>query len=463
MLSVLIRAVDHDEGQYVAAIALERTGLEYRDFAYLQTPLQPLLLGPLSYLPAGWLFVAARAVNGLFGLVTLLLLFLGPRSRASEGATLIALAALLCTDSFLLASSLARNDALAMALLASAIPLLLAAIDTKSASMSSLAGLVLGLAASTKISFALPAAGAALFIIFRGRRFGFLVVSNFVAGVLAGLLPCLILGAIAPAEFGFDVLHYNIEGPRQWWSSLGQGGEFYPMSRLLKLTAQAALGSVIVALVGAILDRRKTDDRSVLNYMIFGGLIAAYLPVPALPQYLVPLLPPLFARFAFALDAVPPVPKKGLVVFAAVGSVAGLISSFVVHFSRMQMTDGLEIGQEVAGLARGGQVVTLSAEYIAGDGLSLDRRFASGPFLYRTQGALAQLAETQGRAVSVDFLQRDLNAHPPAVILVGQERGPSGKHFPSGLDQTLIKWASQSRYRKVRLQHDFVAFVQSAS
>jgi hypothetical protein len=66
-LSLLTRPISHDEGQYVGAIALMRSGLPYRDFAYLQTPLQPLLLAPLSFLSAGWLLVGARVANALFG------------------------------------------------------------------------------------------------------------------------------------------------------------------------------------------------------------------------------------------------------------------------------------------------------------------------------------------------------------------------------------------------------------
>ena len=49
MLTVAaFRPIDHDEGQYVGAVAMMRFGLPYRDFAYLQTPLQPLLFAPLA-------------------------------------------------------------------------------------------------------------------------------------------------------------------------------------------------------------------------------------------------------------------------------------------------------------------------------------------------------------------------------------------------------------------------------
>ena len=45
----LIIPSDHDEGQYVAAAHFVANGLRpYRDFPYLQTPLQPYLTAPLA-------------------------------------------------------------------------------------------------------------------------------------------------------------------------------------------------------------------------------------------------------------------------------------------------------------------------------------------------------------------------------------------------------------------------------
>ncbi|HEX8842850.1 MAG TPA: hypothetical protein VF757_11195, partial [Sphingomicrobium sp.] len=110
--SIIVRAINHDEGQYVAAIAMMRGGWPYLDFSYLQTPLQPLLLSPLSLLPAGWLLVAARCANGLFALATLALVYRAVRDRLEPGSAIVAVAAFACTEAFLLASSLARNDAL---------------------------------------------------------------------------------------------------------------------------------------------------------------------------------------------------------------------------------------------------------------------------------------------------------------------------------------------------------------
>ncbi len=71
LVIMLATPVDHDESQYVAAVAMMRTGLPYRDFAYLQTPLQPLLFAPFALLPPGWLVAGLRLANGLCALGTL--------------------------------------------------------------------------------------------------------------------------------------------------------------------------------------------------------------------------------------------------------------------------------------------------------------------------------------------------------------------------------------------------------
>src|SRR5260221_12267823 len=64
----LMRPLSVDESQYVAATALAGQGLlPYRDFAYLQTPLQPLAFAPLQWLFAGHLLLAMRIANASLG------------------------------------------------------------------------------------------------------------------------------------------------------------------------------------------------------------------------------------------------------------------------------------------------------------------------------------------------------------------------------------------------------------
>ncbi len=458
-VSALVRAINHDESQYVAAIALTSHALPYRDFAYLQTPLQPLLMSPLSLLPPGWVIIGARAVNAALALLTILILSRCLGARTPRWAALVAVAGLLCTGPFLLASSLARNDALAMVLLAAALPPLLAAIEAPTTARLALGGAMLGLAASAKLNAALPAAGAGLFFLLRSRVYGARALLAFSGGLLAGLLPTLILASTAPSAFRFDVFDYNLEAPVQWWTSIGQSAELHPLGRLVKLVGQAALGSTLVALIGLAVDRRRTNERRFLDFMIAGGLVAAFLPVPALMQYLVPLLPPLFVRFALALDGARPRARSILLFLTVLGSIAGLASSLIVRFAGLELARSPVYGARVAALAGGADVVTLSAEYVAGDGLSLDRRFAAGPFLYRTRGALAQRAEAKGHAVVLDALDRTLMSSPPRVIVVGAERQPFLPDFPHGLDQPIVDWGRAHGYKTVDLGGGLQALV----
>lgn len=450
-LSALVRAVNHDESQYVAAIALMGRALPYRDFAYLQTPLQPLLMSPMALLPPGWIIIGARAANAALGLFTALFLNRGLTGRSSSWAALIALAALLCTAPFLLASSLARNDALAMALLAAALPPLLSAVASPKLARFALGGALLGLAASAKLNAALPAAGAGLFVLLRFRVYGVRVLLAFGAGLLVGLLPVFIMASIAPGAFRFDVFDYNLEAPVQWWTSISQSVELNPVHRLFKLIGQASLGSVLVALIAIGVDPRKTEERRLLDLMIGGGLLAAFLPVPALMQYLVPLLPPLFVRFAMALDGARPRARRIVLILTALGSIAGLTDGLIVRFAGLELIRSVSYGRRIAALAGGGDVVTLSAEYIAGNGISLDPRFATGPFLYRTRGRLGEHAEASGHAVIVESVDRSLTSRPPAAILFGAESTVFMPDFPHGLDQPIVDWGRAHRYRGVAL------------
>ena len=466
VFSILIRAINHDEGQYVAAIAMMRHGWPYLDFAYLQTPLQPLLLSPLSLLPAGWLLVAARAANGLFALATLALVYSAVRTRVEPRSALIAIAAFGCTEAFLLASSLARNDALPMLLIAGTIVALLRAVDRKSdAAALAIAGLLLGLATSAKINAAMPAAGAALFVLLRARRFGLDGVNAFGLGALVGLVPMAALALAAPDRFHFGVFTYSLQAPQQWWAAVGRAADLDPLNRLGNVIALAFRGATPFAVAAAAIDRRRSDERLLLDLMIVGGLIGAYLPEPPFTQYLVPLLPALFARFALALDG----PSRGwhrpILILAVIGSISGLAYTGV-HAARTIKRGGsdlvfaVEQGREVARLAAGRPIATLSPEAFAGADTNIEAGFVTGPFLFRTSNELSAEVLRLGSSPNWQRIDRALNARPPAVIVTGREAKRWPPLFPAGLDAPMIAWAQAHGYARVPLPGSSTAFVR---
>lgn len=456
-LSVLVRPINHDEGQYVAAIAFARDGLPYRDFDYLQTPLQPLLLSPLGALPAGWVLVGLRIANALFGLLTVAALILALKDRAVPRGTSIALAALICSEPFLLAASNGRNDALPMALVAMTILALFRGLASQRRALwFTAAGLFLGLAGSTKISSAVLIAPLALFILLRFRHLGWRPAAGVFAGVVAGLLPTAILAALAPAQFTFDVFTYSLLAPRQWWTAVGHENWLEPGVRIVRLLSLSAHGCLFVGLAAAALDRRRCDLCLLLDLMILGGLVAAYLPEPAYPQYLVPLLPPLAARFAIAIDRIPGWSRMPLLALTIACSVAGLPATgkAVVRTVRTgdSLATGVAVGRRVAQAAAGGAIVTLSPELVAGAGARLDRGFVTGPFLFRTFGPLSDQALRYGYSPNWQRIDAALDERMPSVILTGGEGKPCPPTFPHGLDAPLIAWATAHGYKRTPLR-----------
>jgi 4-amino-4-deoxy-L-arabinose transferase-like glycosyltransferase len=462
--SIFVRGLNHDEGQYVGAIALMRGGWPYIDFAYLQTPLQPLLLAPLSLIPAGWLLLAARIANGLFGLATIALLAIELRNRVQSASVLIALGALACTEPFLWGASLGRNDALPMLLLTGAVVSLLRSLrEEKPALQLAFGGLLLGLATSAKISAAVPAAGAVLYILLRARQLGPKPLMAFAVGAFAGLLPCFVFAAIAPDRFRFDVFTYSLQAPAQWWASVGRADMLQPPHRLIRLLRFSAEGVILVGLAAAVLDRRRSEDRLLLDLMILGGAIGSYMPEPAYAQYLIPLLPPLVPRFALALDGIRGRSRRALLFLTIVSCGFGLYYTARLGFRAWrhgsELIASIGQGHEAARLARGRSIVTLSPEVVAGSDASLDRRFVTGPFLYRTFGALGADALAYGFSPSWERIDAALDAQPPGAILVGREHQPHPLH-PQGLDGRLVKWSMTHGYRPVRLHSGFTLFIR---
>src|SRR6478735_2250833 len=99
----IVRPLSVDESQYVAATALTAKGLlPYRDYAYLQTPLQPFAFAPLQWLFAGRVLLAMRLANVLLGGGTMLLVFGSARRLgASNGAAPAAAAMLAVCEPFI--------------------------------------------------------------------------------------------------------------------------------------------------------------------------------------------------------------------------------------------------------------------------------------------------------------------------------------------------------------------------
>lgn len=457
VVAALFRYIEHDDGQYVGAVALMRDGLPYRDFAYLQTPLQPLLLAPLASVAEAWLYPTLRVANALMGaaaagLIYRIVVEAGARGRMAA----LAAAGLICSHIFLFGATQARNDMLPLLLHAAGLLLLLRVWRDEGSVVTALAaGVLLGAAASAKISYGLPAAAAGIAALVCWRHLGWQRVSAFAAGGVAGLIPCLWMWALAPDAFAFEVFRYSVDGPFEWQHLLGQPEMLGLPLRLARCLMFLVQGAGLLALAMVAVDRfrnpRAGGVATLLDAVILGGVVAAVLPVPLYAQYWIPVMPALFVRFALLLAARGGWPLKLALVLLPVGlavTLADVGGNLIAGRSPPieAMRDGRWAGAMLDGFEVEGQIAGLAPEALVSSGRQLDRRFVTGPFLFRTKDVLSPGDAEAFHVATQRNYAGELAVDPPAGIMTGAESRPA-PDLPAGLDGLLESWAKAQGYK----------------
>ncbi|WP_189338413.1 hypothetical protein [Sphingobium sp. SCG-1] len=248
-MASLFTNIDHDEGQYVAAVALMRDGLPYRNFAYLQTPLQPLLFAPLAWICEGWLFPALRALNALLSAGA-------SQINASRRAATFAAFCLASSHMLLFAATAARNDALPLFLHVAGLWLFLSSLREgagESGIKAVMAGLALGAAASAKISYGLPAVAIGIFALTHWRTLRPSNVAMLALGGVLGGTPTFWLWALAPEAARFGIFDYSLKAPFEWRMLNGQSFMFGTQLSLLRLLRFLGQGGGLIALLAVAL------------------------------------------------------------------------------------------------------------------------------------------------------------------------------------------------------------------
>lgn len=448
----MARPIDHDESQYVAAAVLGWQGLPYRDFAYLQTPLQPLLFAPLAALAGPFAYPVLRLINALLGWAAILAVHAAARAAgASEAKGIISAGLFGACDVFLFSVSVARNDALPVALLALAIMLIVrtppqAAMGTGTAILT---GLLLAAAGAAKISYAIPAVAFGLYAV-ADRRYR-------PAALVMGATPMLLLvgwtWAMAPGAFWFEVITFPINAPNDWYAGGPRAGKLTLVAKLVDTVKFLALGPALLAMWAVVRRNPMGRETRAIDIMIIAGLVAALVPTPSWRQYLLPLLPALFVRLAIAWECHPP--GRGQRIMAITLACAGVSPS--VESILRACSAGVPMmiaARESAAIAGAldhanvhGPIATLSPQFVPATGRPIDPRFATGPFFFRSRTLLPvaigrrwhMVARHSGVAINP----------PPAALLIGGEAAwTSGS---AAIDVDLLRHPTFARWRRVRL------------
>lgn len=456
-LLAMTRPIDHDESQYVAAAVLTGEGLlPYRDYAYLQTPLQPLVFGWLAKALGVYAYPGLRLVNAMLGALAVFFVYRAARAGGvSLRAALIAAGLFATTDILLFGTGIARNDALPVALLAGALWLIVAGEGrprTPAAAFG--AGLLLAAAAATKASYALPAAVyGAWTLLDRDHR------PLWVAAGAA--LPCALvlwLASLAPEAFWFGAFTFPADAPQQYYASGGRAYKLTLAFRLIDLAKFLALGAALPALVlvAARVFRQQGERERIdwmLDLMIAAGLLSAVLPEPTWRQYLLPMLPPLFVRLARACRG-QTVPRWQSGVFA-VFALAGLAPTMIA-FGRAAVEgnpmvrvvdEGRAIDRALDAAGVQGPVASIAPQLLPAAGRLPDKRFAAGPFYFRSRALISDAEEQRFHLMSADRLRAsDL----PQAVLIGGEAAWSGGE--AKLDQAIERVAALRSARQVAVE-----------
>ncbi len=447
----LLRPVDHDESQYVAAAALTAHGLlPYRDFAYLQTPLQPYLFAPVALLAGSWTWPALRILNALLGIATIACVHTAARTLGAKPKAALTCAALFATCDILLFSiGIARNDALPAALLAAALPLIVRPATTRKT--AALAGFLLASAAAAKISYAFPALAYGLYALVDRR--------HRPAAILLGTLPAVAFVAwtyvTSPAGFVFGTFTFPARGPAEYYAL--RPWKMSLPAKAIDTLKFLALGAALPALALVARDAWQRRTIGLLDWLILAGLIAALLPFPTWRQYLLPALPALFVR----LSLIPPPSRAwriAFAVFAAAGiapSIAALADSDGLSLTQV-LREGRAVGRVLDQHGLAGPIATLSPQILPAANRQPDPAFATGPFYFRSTKLLDATQEHALHLISRARMRLD-----GSTILTGGE-GPATSGDAS-LDQALATAARDAGYEPIPIPGTrFTAFTPPA-
>ncbi|WP_206366471.1 glycosyltransferase family 39 protein [Sphingomonas gei] len=453
-LFAMARPIDHDESQYVAAAVLSGEGLlPYRDYAYLQTPLQPLLFGSVAKLLGAYAYPGLRLINAVLGALAVMFVYRAARAAAvGVRPALIAAGLFAATDILLFGTGSARNDALPVALLAGALWLIIAGEGRRRTPLAAFcAGLLLAAAAATKASYALPAAAyGAWTLLDRAHRPLWVAVG-------AALPTALVLGlaSLAPEAFRFGVFTFPADAPRQYFASGGKGYKLTLAFRLIDLAKFLALGAALPALLLVASRLRAWRGHAridwLLHLLIGVGLISAVLPEPTWRQYLLPLLPPLFVRLARVWDdSQLQWQRFAFTAFALAGLAPTVIafgSAAVEGIPMVRVLDeGRAIDRALDAAGAHGPVASTAPQLLPGAERLPDRRFAAGPFFLRSKALISEADERRFHLVSVGRLRP--NDLPPVVLLGGEARWSGGD---PGLDSEIERIAEPRIAKRLKV------------
>jgi len=472
------RGLSRDEHQFVAAGAvLAQHGLlPYRDYPYFHVPNLVFVYAAL-FQCSSYLLLTSRLFSVFCSLLLLLIIYLftaGKLGHLSKGKRFgIAAAVTICAFADPLFRSTywrAWNHAFPILLIVLAfLCYLRGRVRDRPDGWILAVGLLTGLAAGSRLTFA-PAAFAFLLILFNdlGRR-GWRQAGWFCAGTTLGLLPTLILFALYPQQFAFGNLTYN---DRLYPMLCSANALEYQMSPLYKLSyfithilfqpGNAALTVGLAYFFVRSRGWRQALQRQVwlLPLLVCFLFLGALIPAIPLPQYFYAPVPLVVVGFAIAISRTKSMltPDYGmLVLMTSVCVVSTAIDCrYLLRLSHPDQWTTIQVhrvGSKLAAVTGGGTILSLAPIFPLEGRVNIYPELTAEPFACRGALFMPPEARPEQKMLAPDDLPRLAVKLPPQGILVGSE---------PLLERPIVNFANAFGYRAVPIDLGLTVFLPPA-
>ncbi|MGH2620497.1 MAG: glycosyltransferase family 39 protein [Anaerolineales bacterium] len=476
--------LSHDEHQFVAGgWLLGKYGmLPYRDFPFHHLPNLLFFYAALGLLSPAPLW-NARVLSVVFTAATFALMFQYARrgDRGAGGWAMggVASCVLLFSPLFEYTSGRAWNHALPTLLSVAAF-----VVHVRAASQPFRlrgwvwSGTLLALAVGARATYVLAAVPFLAFILSsQPRGFRFRPTGAFVVGLMVGLLPSAALFGLAPRQFAYGNLIYQILNTR-YRQALGITGAMnlpgklvYLREDVLSEPAQSLLfGSFLIVVAAAALLSRRRPRAPSREFWLASGVAAflglsAFAPTPAFVQYFYAPVP--FIALALAIYLVKPGPG-----FPVGKLLAGLLVAAMVLL-RIEVLRGIRLifepeawvpaqvhalGVAISERTGEGRLLTLAPIVAVEGGLEIYPELVGGSFDWRVARSFSSDRRAVYGVMAPEDLEAALANRPPAGILVGFELKNEGfsANEMGGLERSLEAVADLHGYRLVAIDSPVV-------
>jgi len=281
----------------------------------------------------------------------------------------------------------------------------------------------------------------------------------FGMGVVLGLLPSLVMFALAPGQFLYGNFVYH-QANGEFWERIGYtramdlaGKLGYLWEAVLQpANLVLALGLLALGIAVILMKAHKAfaawREFYLALMLVIALFVGAFVPDPSWYQYYFAPLPFLVLCIGYCAAALYRTRAWSLALFTLM-----VLLSFVYRLpfhpvenllspDRWATVRAHKIGEKIREYVGSARVLTFAPIYPLEGGAGIYADFATGPFAWRSITLLSEGERAASGLMSPEDLTGLLNREPPKAILVG---------FEPDLEVSWIEYAKGRGYREVAL------------